>query len=275
MPDSFHENVVVITGASSGIGRSLALNLAGEGAWLVLAARTEDWLQAVAGECRAVGGRALVVPTDVRNEDQCHDMLHRAVEHYGRIDTLVNNAGYSMRARLEDLTTTQIIEDIVATNLMGSVYCTYHALDALKASQGRIVAVSSLNGKTGVPSASGYAASKFAMAGFFDSLRIEMRRYGVSVTMIYPGFVRTNVRRMSVGADGKPSARDFPEGARIMSAETAARVMARAIRRRRRELVMPPKGTFMYPIGNLLEMVKVLAPGIIDRIAVNTIKQGF
>ena len=128
--------------------------------------------------------------------------IRRTVEHYARLDMLVNNAGMTMHANFEDVRDPGIFEKLMRVNYLGSVYCTYYALPYLKHTEGRIIGISSLTGKTGVPTRSGYAASKHAMAGFFDSLRIEAAPSRVSVTMIYPGFVATAVRAQALGVDG-------------------------------------------------------------------------
>lgn len=172
MAAPFRDNVVVITGASDGIGREMALQLAGQGAWLALAARDAQKLEAVAAECRARGGRALAVPTDVGDQAQCRALVDRTLAEFGRVDTLVNNAGVSMWARFDQVTELAPFETMMRVNYLGSVYCTHAALPHLKRTRGRIVGVSSLTGRAGVPTRSGYAASKHAMAGFFDSLRI-------------------------------------------------------------------------------------------------------
>ena len=172
--NAFHENVVIITGASSGIGRELAHQLAERGAWLCLAARDTDRLEAVADLCAHRSGRAIAVPTDVAQRQQCEDLVARTVEEFGRLDTLINNAGITMWALFEELQDLEPLERIMQVNYFGSVYCTYAALPHLKESQGRLVAVASLTGKAGVPTRSGYAASKHAMVGFFDTLRIEL-----------------------------------------------------------------------------------------------------
>jgi NAD(P)-dependent dehydrogenase (short-subunit alcohol dehydrogenase family) len=242
---SFHENVIIVTGASAGIGRELALQLADQGAWLALAARRTDELEKVATECRGRGGRALVVPTDVADEALCQTLIDRTVAEFGRIDTLINNAGIPMVARFDELHDLRRFERIMAVNYFGSLYCTYYALPHLKKTRGRIVAVSSLSGKSGVPRVSGYAASKHAMAGFFDSLRIELAGSGVTVTSIYPSFVATGTRQIKPG---------------IMSVETCARLIVTAAERRQREVVM----TFQ---GKLGQWVKLIAPGLVDRLA--------
>jgi short-subunit dehydrogenase len=267
MTDIFHENVVIVTGASDGIGAEVARQLADQGAWLALAARDAEKLEAVAAECRARGGRALVVPTDVAEQEQCRRLVDRTVEAYGRVDTLVNNAGIGMWARFDEVTDLTPFERIMQVNYFGSLYCTHHALPHLKRSRGRIVGVSSLTGRTGVPTRSGYAASKHAMAGFFDSLRIELADEGVSVTMIYPGFVATDIRRRAFGPDGRPLGKSPVREAEVMSVEECARRTVAAAAARRREVVMTARAR----VGMWL---KLISPAVVDRIARRAIERG-
>jgi short-subunit dehydrogenase len=268
MADSvFKDNVVVITGASAGIGLEVAKLLARQGAWLVLAARSADLLAAAAEECRTLGAKAIGVPTDVSSRDQCRALIDRAVSEFGRIDTLVNNAGISMHARFDQLHDIEAVERITAINYFGAVYCTWYALPHLKKTKGRLVAVSSLTGKNGVPTRTLYAGTKHAMAGFFDSLRIELRDEGVSVTVIYPGFVATDIAERALGPDGKPlGTRPVVKNA-IMSVEECARQTVDAMARRKREVVM----TGQARLGML---VKAIWPDLIDRIAERGIKRG-
>ena len=261
MPDpDFRENVVIVTGASSGIGREIALHLAEQGAWLVLAARRADRLEAVAAACRERGGLALVVPTDVSQQEQCQALIAHTIQEYGRLDTLINNAGRTMWSPLEDLQSLQPMEDVMRVNYFGSLYCTYYALPHLKLTQGRIVAVSSLAGKSGIPDRSGYAASKHAVTGFFDSLRIELAETGVTVTVVYPDYVATETRQRAYGPDGTPLGQSPIREEAAMSAETCARQVIQAAARREREEIMSLRGK----IGL---WVKLIAPGLIDRIA--------
>ena len=258
---------MILTGASRGIGREMAFQLADQGAWLALAAREAGTLEEVAAECRRRGARAVAIPADVGEEAQCAALVARAVEEFGRVDTLINNAGIGMWARFDEVSDLSIFERILKVNYLGSVYCTWHALPHLKRTRGRIVGVSSLTGKTGVPTRSAYAASKHAMAGLFDSLRIELAGTGVTVTMVYPGFVATEIRERAFGADGKPLGASPVRESEVMTAETCARLILEAAARRRRELVMTRRGK----IGMWL---KVLAPGLVDRIARRAIEQG-
>lgn len=268
MSDStFRGNAVLLTGASSGIGRELAVQLAAQGARVTLAARTRDKLDEVAAMCDERGGKTLVVPTDVANEDECRNLVEAHVAEHGRLDTLINNAGRTMWSLFEDLETLEPFETIMQVNYFGSVYCTYYGLPHLKKTRGRLVGVSSLTGKTGVPTRSGYAASKHAMAGFFDTLRIELAGSGVTVTMAYPDFVATETRNNALGADGRPIGDSPVHEGEIMTAEECARQIIVAVARRRREIVMSTRGK----IGLWL---KLLAPGLIDRVARRAIERG-
>jgi short-subunit dehydrogenase len=261
------DNVVVITGASKGIGAELARQLAARGAKLVLAARNEKELDGAAEQCRKAGASVITVKADVAVERDCQAIIAGAVLAFGRLDTLVNNAGISMWARFEDIEDMSILEHIMQVNYMGAVYCTRHALPHLRESRGRIVGVASLAGRTGVPTRTGYSASKHAMTGFFDSLRIELEGSGVTVTMIYPGFVATGIRENATGPDGKPIMVSPVKEGEVMGVEECARIIARAIERREREVVMTARGK----IGLWL---KLLAPSLIDRIARRAIERG-
>lgn len=265
--DAFKDNVVIITGASSGIGQEVAHQLAEQGAWLTLAARDAKRLDEAAAECRERGGRAIAVKTDVAIESECRNLIDRAVAEYGRLDTLINNAGISMWTPFDQLQDLSILDDIMRVNYLGSAYLTYYALPHLKQTRGRLVAVSSLAGKNGVPTRSGYAASKHAMAGFFDSLRIELMETGVSVTVIYPGFVTSEIRERAYGADGKSLGKSPVRESEVMTAEECARIMINAMARRKREEVMTL-------LGKLGQWVKLFAPGVVDRFARRAIEEG-
>jgi short-subunit dehydrogenase len=261
------DNVVVITGASKGIGAELARQLAARGAKLVLAARNLPELEAVAAQCRASSATVVTVKADVAVERDCQAVIAGAVLAFGRVDALVNNAGMSMWARFEEIRDLAVLERIMQVNYMGAVYCTHHALPYLREARGRLVGISSLAGRTGVPTRTGYAASKHAMTGFFDSLRIELEGSGVTVTMIYPGFVATGIRENATGPDGLPIlVSPVREGEVMSAAECAARIV-RAIERREREVVMTARGR----IGLWL---KLLAPSLVDRIARRAIERG-
>ncbi|MBL8199339.1 MAG: SDR family oxidoreductase [Chromatiales bacterium] len=267
MKDSFRDNVVVITGASKGIGAELARQLAARGARLALAARDTAGLDAVAAGCRQLGAEVEVLRTDVTVESDCRQLIEWTVARFGRLDTLVNNAGATMWARVDEIQDLGMLDRIMRVNYMGAVYCTAHALPHLKASRGRIVGIASLTGLTGVPTRSGYAASKHAMRGFFDSLRIELAGSGVTVTMVYPGFVATGIRENATGPEGRPIRVDPLDPARVMSVTECARQILVAMNRRSRELVMTPR-------GRLAQWLKLIAPGLVDGMARRAIERG-
>ena len=264
----FKDKVVIITGASSGIGRELAYQLAEQGSWLSLAARNKERLESVKTECESRGGKAIALLTDVSEPTQCAALIHQTLEHYSRLDMLINNAGRTMYANFEDVRDPSIFEKLMRVNYLGSVYCTYYALPYLKQTHGRIIGISSLTGKTGVPTRSGYAASKHAMAGFFDSLRIEVSQYNISVTMIYPGFVATTVREQAVGEDGQSVGRSTGQESKVMPVETCAKIILRAAAQRKREVVMTLR-------GKLGMWLKLIAPGLVDYIARRAIRTGY
>ena len=265
--DSLRDNVVVITGASAGIGLEIARQLAQQRACLVLAAREPSLLDAAVSTCKAFGAQAIGVPTDVADREQCSALIDAAMATFGRIDSLVNNAGISMHARFDELGDIRVVERITGINYFGSVYCTWYALPHLKRSKGRIVAISSLAGRNGVPTRTLYSGTKHAMAGFFDSLRLELKRDGVSVTVIYPGFVATDIAERALGPDGKPLGTRPVAKHAVMTVEECARQTIDAMTKRKREVVMTKRAR----LGTLLQ---ALSPGTVDRLAVRAIERG-
>ena len=266
MTPPFADRAVVITGASDGIGAEIARQLAGHGAWLALAARRAHELDVVAQECISRGGRAIVVPTDVTDPAQCRSLVAHAVESYGKVDVLVNNAGIGAHFAFADATDLSVYDRVMRVNFLGSVHCTHAALAALRKSKGLIVAVSSLAGKTGVPFRSAYAASKHAMQGFFDSIRLELDGTGVDVTVVSPGFVRTDIRAHALGADGQVLGESPLDERDVMALDECARLIVDAMTGRRRELVM----TARAKLGLILKSV---APGLVDRMTTGVMEK--
>ncbi len=260
--------IIVITGASTGIGEALALALARRETRLVLAARDGAKLAQVAEQCVRLGGRAIAHVTDVAKPADCQALIDRTLQEFGGLDVLVNNAGSTMWARFDALTDLSIFEQLMKVNYLGAVYLTHRALAALKDSRGLIVAVTSLAGFTGVPERSAYAASKHAMVGFFESLRIELDGSGVDVTIVAPDFVVSEVHKRAIGADGKPLGASPMQTARIMTAEDCAARIVSAIEHRRRLVILSARGRF----GRWL---KLISPRLIDKIAANAIRRRY
>jgi NAD(P)-dependent dehydrogenase (short-subunit alcohol dehydrogenase family) len=184
--------VAVVTGASSGIGEATARVLALRGAAVVAAARNEERLRELEKGVRASGGRVLAVKTDVSDRDSVEGMIERVVDEFGAPDILVNNAGLGLSGRVEELR----VEDlryVMEVNVVGPVNCIQAALPHMK-SGGHIINVSSVVGKRAIPKVGGYCASKFALNGLTDALRVEVAKRGISVTSVYPGTTSTAFR---------------------------------------------------------------------------------
>jgi short-subunit dehydrogenase len=257
---------IILTGASEGIGRALALELAARGARLALAARDRDRLESLAQECRARGGDSLAVPTDVTNTQDLEWLVAETLKAFGGIDAVVHNAGITMWSRFDALADLSIFERIMEVNYHAPVRLTALTLPHLRESRGLIVAIASLAGLTGVPERSAYSGSKHAMVGFFDSLRIELAGSGVDVSVIAPDFVVSEIHKRAIGPDGEPLGTSPMKQSRIMTAGECARQIVRAMEKRQRLLVMSAR-------GKLGRWLKLLAPSLIDRMAAKAIRQ--
>lgn len=264
---AFAGKVVVLTGASQGIGHALALALARQRPRLVLAARDATRLAEVASECDALGAESIPVPTDVANFEECRFLIEGAAATFGRIDCLVNNAGIGMIARFDEVQDLEAYERVIRVNYLSCVHLTHHALPHLKKAHGLIVAVASLAGLTGVPTRTAYAASKHAVIGFFDSLRVELIGTGVDVTIVAPDFVVSQIHKRAIGADGKPVGRTPMQEGRIMSTERCAELILAAMEKRQRLAILSLR-------GKLGRFVRLVAPGLIDRIALKAVREG-
>ena len=269
------DRVVLITGASDGIGAELAVALARQGARLMLAARREELLQQVAQRCREAGreGRGVAAEVDLQVADvadpaQCDALVERTVARFGELDALVANAGVSAHGWFEQVSDFGYYEQVMKVNCFGVMWCVRAALPHLKRRRGLVVGVSSLAGLVGVPGRTAYSASKFALSGFLESLRAELRHggSGVDVLTVYPGVVATATRVRGFGPDGRALGESRLREDGAMSAATCAAQMLDAMTARRRELVMTPQGK----AGRWL---KLLVPGLVDRMAMKALKQ--
>lgn len=237
--------VALITGASSGIGEALARQFAANGYAVVLAARRREALDDLAAELsRACGVPCLPVVADVAREADCRALVSQAAEKLGRIDVLINNAGLSMRAPFAEVEMS-VLERLMLVNFWGAVYCTQAALPWLLRSRGSIVGVSSVAGFRGLPYRTGYSASKFALEGFLESLRTELLPTGVHVLTACPGFTRSNIRQTALAADGSQQGESPRNEASMMTAEEVAGAIYRAVKRRKRTLVLTREGVLV------------------------------
>lgn len=251
----FKNKVVVVTGASSGIGEALARRFAALGAHVVAGARTVDKLEEVVG---GLPTESLAVECDVTREEDCKRLIEKAVERFGGIDVLVNNAGISMRALFDDVDL-DVLRRLMDTNFWGAVYCTKYALPYIQRAKGSIVGISSVAGFHGLPGRTGYSASKYAMHGLLETVRIENLKKGVHVLIVAPGFTASNVRFAALTADGSKQGASPREEGKMMTADEAARRIVKAVGRRKRTLLMDfdGKGT---------RILKFFVPGLLDKI---------
>ena len=268
--------VVIITGASSGIGLAAARAFAAKGDCVVLAARNIEKLRSTVavlgnryGETARVAEkrvtRFLAVETDVTKEEDCKNLIEKAIENYGRIDVLVNNAGISMRAMFKDLDLS-VIKSLMDVNFWGTVYCIKHALPYLLQTKGSVVGVISIAGFKGLPARTGYSASKFAVYGFLETLRVEHLKDGLHVMIFAPGFTASNIRFTALTADGSPQGKTPRSEGNMMSAETVADRLVKGVYRRKRQVVLTQ-------IGKLTVLLNKFFPRLVDKLEYNYMKK--
>ena len=242
-------NVAIVTGASSGIGAATAAELAKRGYAVVLAARRVERLEEVAARCRSLGGEPLVVPTDVAKMDQVEALVNKTMDAFGRIDVMVNNAGYGLFSRIHE-TADQDMRAIFDVNYHGLFYgCKFVAPIMIRQRRGHIFNVSSVIGKRGAPFHGAYSATKFAVAGLTDALRVEMKPYHVRVTCVCPATTDTEFFVASPRAReaGSSWVRFRPK----TPPEVVARKIVRAIGKGRPEIVVTAGGKFLVILSAL------------------------
>jgi short-subunit dehydrogenase len=233
----YNNQVVWVTGASSGIGEALALDLSRRGARLILSARDRKKLEAVRLRC-AHPDEARILPMDLSDLDRIDDVAAEGLSLYGRVDILINNGGVSQRSRVED-TSMDVYRRLIDTNYLGPIALTKAVLPGMRERRwGHLIVVSSLTGKFSTPLRSGYAASKHALHGFFDALRAEVSRDGIRVTVVCPGYVRTQVSINALTADGSPHGIMDAGQEKGMSPEKCADLILWAAERGRDEVVI-------------------------------------
>jgi short-subunit dehydrogenase len=239
MTDFFTNKVVAITGGTTGIGRALIDELIKKGTKIATCGRSQDNLYNLQLE---YSNKFLhTVVADVSKEEDCKRFIESTIHAFGGIDILINNAGISMRALVEetDISTLKKVMDI---NFWGTVYCTKYALEPIIARKGTIVGISSIAGYRGLPGRSGYSASKHAVNGWLEALRTEMLDKGVNVMWVCPGFTSSNIRNVALNSEGQPQGESPMDEGKMMSAEECARRIVKAIEKKKRTVVMTFQG---------------------------------
>jgi short-subunit dehydrogenase len=257
-----NNKIVVITGGSSGIGKSLAYELAGRGAKLVLGARQYVTLCQITEDIeKRFNTKALAVQCDVSREEDCAFLIKQTLLTFGKIDVLINNAGISMRALFNDLDL-QVLKSLMDVNFWGTVYCTKYALPEILKTKGTIVGVSSIAGYKGLPGRTGYSASKFAMNGFLDALRVEHLKTGVHIMTACPGFTASNIRNTALNKSAQQQGESSLEEDKMMTADEVAKIIVNGIENRSRTLIMTG-------IGKLTVFLSKFLPAFLDKMVYN------
>jgi short-subunit dehydrogenase len=259
---NLNNKVIIITGASSGIGKALAYEMAGRGANLVLGARQYVTLCEITQDLeKQFNIKALAVQCDVSIEEDCAFLIKQTILTFGKIDILINNAGISMRALFNDLDL-QVLKKLMDVNFWGTVYCTKYAMPEILKTKGSIVGVSSIAGFKGLPGRSGYSASKFAMNGFLDALRVENLKTGVHVMTACPGFTASNIRNTALNKVAQQQGESSLDEEKMMTADEVAKIIADGIQSRARTLIMTGQGKLTLTLSKLL-------PALLDKLVYN------
>jgi len=232
---------------------------------LVIAARNEAKLQETAKIIESLGAEVLLISADVSKEADCANMIDKAVQKFGTVDVLINNAGISMRALFEKLDL-QVMKNVMDVNFWGSIYCTKYALPYLLKSKGSVVGVSSIAGYVGLPARTAYSASKFALQGFLESLRTENLEKGLHVLIACPGFTASEIRKRALTADGSAQSESPRKEEKMMSAEEVADHIYSAVKGRKQSIVLTREGKLAVFLSKFL-------PKVIQKAVFNKMKQ--
>ena len=255
------DKVVIITGGSSGIGQALAQVFGAEGSKLLITGRREKPLMEAASALRSQSIEVSTMVADVSSEADNQRMAQLAIEQYGGIDILINNAGISMRALFEDVDL-EVIRKVMDINFYGSIFATKYCLPSIMEREGSVIGISSIAGYRGLPGRVGYSASKFALQGFLESLRTEMLPKNVHVLTACPGFTTSNIREASLTKDGTQQGQSPRDEQKMMSAETCARLIYKAVKKRKKHLILTSQGKFTVWMNKCF-------PGFMDQLVYN------
>lgn len=257
--------VVIITGASSGIGKACAKEFANKGCKLAIAARNKPRLEELANQIDSSGERVLAVQTDITDENACRRLIEQTERKFGAIDVLINNAGISMRASFSEVKT-DVLKQLMDVNFWGAVYCTKYAMPHLLKSKGSVVGVSSIAGKKGLPGRVGYSSSKFALEGMLESLRVEYLKRNLHVLTVCPGFTESDIRNKALTHDGNHQKESPRDEKSMMTAEVVASQIFKAVAKRKREIILGRD-------GKLTVFLNKFIPALLDKMVYNHMKK--
>jgi short-subunit dehydrogenase len=250
----FKNKVAVITGSSMGIGRETAYELAEKGVKITLNGRNIDRLNQTQREMEARGIDTICIPGDVSSSGDCKRLIEKTIDHFGRIDFLINNAGLSMRGNFSQLQP-DVFKKIVDVNILGAVYASLYALPYLMKTLGSLVFISSLSGITGLPESSAYCASKMALTGLAESLRLDLAGTGIHIGIIYIGFAQNDPEKRVLSTDGTliPINRPYH-----ITQKEVARSIVRMLQKRKYKVVLTP-------LGKIINIQKRMLPWLVQR----------
>lgn len=257
--------VVIITGGSSGIGKACAEEFGSKGAKIVITGRNKVNLDETALRLISKGMTVLAIQSDSAKEEDNEKLVIETIKAFGRIDILINNAGISMRALFTEADL-GVLKKVMDINFYGTVYATKYALPEIIKNKGSVVGVSSIAGSVGLPGRTGYSASKFAMNGFLEALRIELLNKNVHVLVACPGFTTSNIRNTSLSKDGTVIGESSMDEGKMMSAKEVAVSIYKAVEQRKRDLVLTSQGKSTI-------LLKKFFPGLVDRVVFNHISK--
>jgi short-subunit dehydrogenase len=250
------KKVVIITGASSGIGLACSKEFSNKGYGVVMASRNLEQLRTIEQELKKGNPDILAIKVDVSIEDDCKTLIDETIKHFGRIDVLINNAGISMRALFNDVDL-NVLHSLMNTNFWGSVYCTKYSLPHILKQKGSVVGVSSIAGFMGLPGRTGYSASKFALQGFLETIRIEYRQQKLHVMVVAPGFTASNIRNSALIADGSKQGESPRDENKMMTSGQVAYHIYKGVVKRKRQIVLTTQ-------GKLAVLLRKFFPELID-----------
>lgn len=259
------KKVIIITGASSGIGEATAYAFAQYETNLVLASRNIEKLKLVKQQCEKLGAKVLIVTCDVSIEEDCQNLINQTIAHFGTVHILINNAGISMRALLANCEIS-VIKKVMSINFWGTVYCTKFALPELLKNKGSVIAVSSVSGLVGLPARTGYSASKHAIDGFMQSLRIETLKQNLHVGIVYPGYTSSNIRNAALNKDGIPQAESPLDESALMPASVVANTIVNMVINRKRKRILTNQ-------GHLVNFFNTFFPTLTDKLVYNFVSK--